>query len=477
MNDDSYFDPEPAAEPPMEQPRAVSAPPVHNSRSGAPITPKPEKPKLSVQEPSGNARPLPAEEQQEIAQLLESLGGPTAGRVKLSLRRHEKGRGWRSLPPLEIEPWQFTDGGFDLEETVGQQYGDGRFAWILRYRGRFLRRGDLNVVGYGEVDLDEIETTDAPAPVDLSDVVSRLKTEILGELKPLVQNREGDNTRMLHETMLRLIETKLNREPVQAPRPQGPDPIVASLITAMSAQTTSFMQLMAQQGSAKTDAGSLLRDSMGAMRELIETTRSMVVPVQQPNPVYEYELEDEEEPETESPVTPAAPQASLTESLISDFGEMFRGTAKRMMGTALAASEEKVTSKIADSPTVGNPAEPAIAPPQPATPVPPAASPSQGATIIAIIDAVDQCIARKLPAERLAAGLIEDLPRPLIENFATITPVVLSEMVKQMGHPEAALRFQRPEYSTFLTEVIALLRQKIGLPPAPSPSTPAVAQS
>ncbi len=478
MNDESYFDPEPVAEPLIEQPHTAVNSPAQHPRPTAPTPPRAEKPKPPAQEPSGNARPLPAEEQHEIAQLLESLGGPTAGRVKLSLRRHEKGRGWRSLPPLEIEPWQFTDGGFDLEETVGQQYGDGRFAWILRYRGRFLRRGDLNVVGYGEVDLDEIETPDAPAPVDLSDVVSRLKTEILGELKPLVQNREGDNTRMLHETMLRLIETKLNREPAQAPRPQGPDPIIASLISAMSAQTTSFMQLMAQQGSAKTDAGSLLRDSMGAMRELIETTRSMVVPVQQPNPVYEYEPEDDEEPEAESPVIPATPQASLTESLISDFGEMFRGTAKRMMGTALAASEEKVTSKLGDAPVVGNPAEPAVAPTQPATPIAPAASPSQGATITAIIDAVDQCIARKLPAERLAAGLIEDLPRPLIENFATITPPVLAEMVKQMGHPEAALRFQRPEYVAFLTEVIALLRQKIGLPPvaatsagpAPSPA-------
>jgi len=471
MNDESYFDSEPAAEPLIEQPRAAISPPAQHPRTSAPIPPRAEKPKPPAQEPSGNARPLPAEEQQEIAQLLESLGGPTAGRVKLSLRRHEKGRGWRSLPPLEIEPWQFTDGGFDLEETVGQQYGDGRFAWILRYRGRFLRRGDLNVAGYGEVELDEIETPESPAPVDLSDVVGRLKAEILGELKPLMQNREDGNTRMLHETMLRLIETKLSREPVQPVRPQGPDPVVASLITALSAQTTNFMQLMAQQSGAKTDAGSLLRDSMGAMRELIEATRSMVVPVQQPNPVYEYEPEEDEEPEIPLTATSSVPKPTLAESLLSDFGEMFRGTAKRVMGTALAASEDKVTSKLGDAPVVGNPAEAAPAPAQ--SPVPAASSaPSQETTITAIIEAVDQCIARKLPAQRLADGISQELPRPLIENLATITPPVLAEMVKQMGHPEAAVRFQRPEYVAFLTEVIVLLRQKIGLPPVTAASAP-----
>lgn len=488
MNDELFYDhPEPPASP-SQTPVTPQTPAQSHPQQAAPA-PRADKPapKSPYREPSGNARPLPAEEQQEIVQLLESIGGPTAGRVKLSLRRHEKGHGWRSLPPLEIEPWQFTDGGFDLEETVGQQYGDGKFAWILRYRGRFLRRGDLNVVGYGDVELEELETPESPAPVDLSDVVSRLKAEILGELKPLMQNRETDSTRMMHETMLRLIESKLSREPAPAPKPQGTDPIVASLITAMSAQTTSFMQLMAQQnGGGKSDTGSVLREAMGMVKDLLETTRSMVPPVQQANPVYEYEPEDEL-PEEPPATSPAAPQPSPAGSLWSEFGGMFEGTAKRILGTVLSTSEDKVTSKIAGTPTVGNPADVASASPQP--PAAPPAAPAASAVFGEIIDAVDQCVSRKLPAERLATGLMENLPRPMIENLATVSPPVIAEMVKQMGQPEAAARFQRPDYVAFLSEVISLLRQKIGLPPVtqsamPSgsqppgqPGTPPVAQS
>ncbi len=464
MNDDIF---EPLI--PSESP--VAAPEPTPPRPYAPAKPQRPAEKPKPPEPSGNARPLPAEEQQEIAQLLESLGGPTAGRVKLSLRRHEKGRGWRSLPPLEIEPWQFTDGGFDLEEAVGQQYGDGKFAWILRYRGRFLRRGDLNVVGYGEVEMEDIEPPEAPQPVDVSDVVTRLKAEILGELKPLMQNREDGSTRLLHETMLRLIETKMNREPPPAPKPQGPDPIIASLITAMSAQTTSFMQLMAQQGGGKTDAGSVMRDTMGMVKELIETTRAMVPPVQQVNPVYAYEPEEDDDIPEDSASTGPAVKPSLTESLLADVGEMFRGSARRMLGTALATGEEKLGSTL--SPALGGQPAPAPQPASaPVTPAPVAAA-SQSSVIGEIIEAVDQSIARKLPAERLVAAICENLPRPIIENLATITPQVFGEMLNQMGHPEASVRFQRPEYGQFLSDVIAALRKKIGLSaPAENPTPP-----
>ncbi len=468
MNDDIF---EPLI--PSESP--VAAPEPTPPRPYAPAKPQRPAEKPKPPEPSGNARPLPAEEQQEIAQLLESLGGPTAGRVKLSLRRHEKGRGWRSLPPLEIEPWQFTDGGFDLEEAVGQQYGDGKFAWILRYRGRFLRRGDLNVVGYGEVEMEDIEPPEAPAPVDLSDVVTRLKAEILGELKPLVQNRESDSTRLMYETMLRLIESKLNREPPPAPKPQGPDPIIASLITAMSAQTTSFMQLMAQQnGGGKTDASVLIRESMGAMREMLETAKSFSNPVYpyppQIEPAYEADEEDEAAA-TGMTGTETGPRPSLADSLLADFGELFRGSAKRMMGTALATSEEKMSSTL--SPALGGQAAPALQPASaPVIPAPASASVTSQSNVIGeIIEAVDQSITRKLPAERLVSAICENLPRPIVENLATITPPVFGELLNQMGHPEASVRFQRPEYVQFLTEVIALLRKKIGLTaPAENPS-------
>src|SRR3990172_3263323 len=156
------------------------SPPVSPAPSPPPrVEPEAPKPHVAPEKAEkGSRKGLLPEEAQTLSEIIDALGGATAGRLKLCVQKNVRGQGWKSLRSIQIEEWMISD-GLDVSEVVGEAYGDGFYRWQLRYAGKFLRKGDCHLEGYTEVKDDALppldEEDDEVQPVDLSQAFSRLR--------------------------------------------------------------------------------------------------------------------------------------------------------------------------------------------------------------------------------------------------------------------------------------------------------------
>ncbi|MCB0221958.1 MAG: hypothetical protein KDH09_19830, partial [Chrysiogenetes bacterium] len=190
----------PRPEPVDAEPRRVEVEPAR--AEPVPATEKPSR------------KSLLAEEAQTLSEIIASLGGATAGRLKLCVQRNTRGIGWKSLRAIQIEEWMI-EGGLDVPEVVGEAYGDGFYRWQLRYAGRFLRKGDCHLEGYEHVRDDAIPPPDSEdmPQVDLVQLLEQLRKEMRGEIRaatvvPQTLSGQGDQLKAVMEPLMRFLESK-----------------------------------------------------------------------------------------------------------------------------------------------------------------------------------------------------------------------------------------------------------------------------
>lgn len=438
------------SEPALLQPRRADAEP-----------PKPERPPVTEK---ASRKSLLAEEAQTLSEIIASLGGATAGRLKLCVQRNVRGVGWKSLRAVQIEEWMI-DNGLDVSEVVGEAYGDGFYRWQLRYAGRFLRKGDCHLEGYEHVRDDAIPPPDDEdvQQLDLGQVLEQLRREVREEIRaasaaPQTLSGQGDQLKAVMEPLMRFLESKF---PGQPTKPQGPDPTVTALIGMMAQQTNTFMQVMAQgMTHAPAAAQPTLTENVRVLKEIMEVAKGLTAPQFMP---YEEAFEDAApELPAPSPDQPAQPQGN---PIMEQLGKTVNGAVNRLLTNLVQVGEEKLAEQV--SQMAGAQQAPAQSAAQTAQNnlAQTAESPAAGnATqeIEVLCDALGHCITHQIPPERLAKELASSYPPETLQQLTVegITAAQIADGLAVMGKPELAQKLREPAYAAYLENLLKALRER-----------------
>ena len=405
---------------------------------------------------------LLAEEAQTLSEIIASLGGATAGRLKLCVQRNTRGIGWKSLRAIQIEEWMI-EGGLDVPEVVGEAYGDGFYRWQLRYAGRFLRKGDCHLEGYEHVRDDAIpppDSEDVPQ-VDLVQLLDQLRKEMRDEIRaatavPQTLPGQGDQLKAVMEPLMRFLESKF---PGQPTKPQGADPTVTALISMMAQQTNTFMQVMAQgMTHAPVAASPTLTENVHVLKEIMEVARGLSAPQFIP---YEEESFEDAAPELPipSPEQSAQPQGN---PIMEQFGKSVTGAVNRLLTNLVQVGEEKLAEQVTQMAGAQQASAQATqtAPAQTAESASSATDPTQEVEILC--DALEHCITHQIPPERLARELVSTYPPETLQQLTAegIDAQQLADGLAIMGKPELAQKLREPAYAEYLEKLIGALRER-----------------
>lgn len=407
---------------------------------------------------------LLAEEAQTLSEIIASLGGATAGRLKLCVQRNTRGIGWKSLRAIQIEEWMI-DNGLDVPEVVGDAYGDGFYRWQLRYAGRFLRKGDCHLEGYEHVRDDAIpppDSEDVPQ-VDLVQLLEQLRKEMRDEIRaatatPQTLSGQGDQLKAVMEPLMRFLESKF---PGQPTKPQGADPTVTALISMMAQQTNTFMQVMAQgMAHAPAAAQPTLTENVHVLKEIMEVARGLSAPQFAPYEDAE-DTYDDAIPELLAPLQeqPAAPQGN---PIMDQLGKSVSAAANRLLTNLVQVGEERLTEQVTQMAGAqqGSSQAAQTAPAQTADSASSAADPAQEIEILC--DALEHCITHQIPPERLARELASTYPLETLQQLTAegIDAQQLADGLAIMGKPELAQKLREPAYAGYLEKLIEALRER-----------------
>ena len=418
------------------------------SRGSEPEAPRPE-PASVTEKPSRKS--LLAQEAQTLSEIIASLGGATAGRLKLCVQRNVRGIGWKSLRAIQIEEWMIEN-GLDVPEVVGEAYGDGFYRWQLRYAGRFLRKGDCHLEGYEHVRDDAIPPPDDEElpQLDLTVVLEQFRKEVREEIRaaspaPQALSGQGDQLKAVMEPLMRFLESKF---PGQPTRPQGPDPTVTALISMMAQQTNTFMQVMAQGMTHAPAASPTLTENVRVIKEIMEVARGLSTPQFVP---YE-EAPFEETPEFSMP---PAEQPAQGSPILDQLGKSVTAAANRLLTNLVQAGEEKLSKEVtqmvaqAGSPEASDTV---------------ALAPERIAEYEALFAVLDGCVQQGIPPETVARSLAESLPPDALRQLAAegMSAERLTEISALLGKPEITQKLRQPAFQAYLTRLIELFRAHPG---------------
>ncbi len=407
-------------------------------------------PAPASEKPSRKGGLLP-EEAQTLSEIIASLGGATAGRLKLCVQRNVRGVGWKSLRAVQIEEWMI-EGGLDVTEVVGEAYGDGFYRWQLRYAGKFLRKGDCHLEGYDEVRDDAVPPPDNEdvQPVDVMQALVQLRKEIKDEMKaaaPQALSGQGDQLKAVMDPLMRFLESKF---PGQPQRPQGPDPTVTALIGMMAQQTNTFMQVMAQgMGQHPGGAQATLKDNVGALKEIIEVARTLTAPQG-----FSYDMGlDETAAELPATEQPPAPQGN---PILDQLGKTATGALNRLLSNLIQVGEEKLAGQVSQMAASQGGASVPPAPSAPATNL----TPENVQEYEGLFNVLEACVAQNIPVEKIVRDLAENLPAETLRQLASdgMSAAKLTELSALLGKPGITEKLQQPAFQSYLTRLIEIFR-------------------
>ncbi len=388
------------------------------------------------------------EEAQTLSEIIDALGGVTAGRLKLCVQKNVRGQGWKSLRSVQIEEWMITD-GLDVPEVVGEAYGDGFYRWQLRYAGKFLRKGDCNLEGYAEVKDGALpppdDKDDEIESMDLSGAFAQLKNELREDMKALLQPQsgQGDQLKAVMDPLMRFLEAKF---PGQPQRPQGPDPTVTALIGMMAQQTSTFMQVMAQgMGHQSGAAQATLMDNVGVLKEILEVARTLTAPQ-----AFPYDMgPDEAASDLPAIEPPTVPQGN---PIFDQLGKSVTAAASRLLTNLVQVGEEKLAGQV--SQMAASQESTPIAP----SPPPPAAglTPESVQEYEGFFNVLEGCIAQKVPVEKVAHELAANLPAETLHQLAApgMSAAKVADLSQLLGKPEITEKLRRLPFQGYLDRLI-----------------------
>lgn len=430
------------------------SPALTHPRNAEPEPPKLESASIAEKPPRKN---LLAEEAQTLSEIIASLGGATAGRLKLCVQRNVRGIGWKSLRAIQIEEWMIEN-GLDVPEVVGEAYGDGFYRWQLRYAGRFLRKGDCHLEGYEHVRDDAIPPPDDEElpQLDLIAVLEQFRKEVRDEIRaanaaPQALSGQGDQLKAVMEPLMRFLESKF---PGQPTRPQGPDPTVTALISMMAQQTNTFMQVMAQgMNHAPAVAQPTLTENVRVLKEIMEVARGLSTPQFVP---YDEDF-DEAAPEFSVPASeqPAPPQGN---PIMEQLGKSVTSAANRLLTNLVQVGEEKLTEQVTQMMTESR----AVAVSDGSETVA-ALSPESIQEYEALFAAMETCIQRGIPVETVAQNMAESLPPETLQQLTAegVSAERIAEVSVLLGKPGITQKMRQPVFANYLNRLIDSFRAQL----------------
>lgn len=409
---------------------------------------------------------LTPEDEEALGRIAESIGGGTAGRISLRLRRFRRGEGWKSIRAIPLERWMFEN-GFDLEATVGEHYGDGYYQWEIRIGGRYFKAGAIDIETYGEFrgyDGEAPPPEPAAAPTDLSGLLGQMKSEILGELRQAPSPDIAGAVRSALEPVVRMLEM---REKAPA------DTATPAVLSLMSQQNQTLLGLVSKALEApktrpetQTNPLEYLKSSASALSEIYKGARELAASAQQPPVIYE--MEEDEFPSgsavengTEEPLQP--PATGLVEKL----SRVFSSATERFAENMVQLGEEKLTASLAgtrngetpqagpDTSRVAGPA--AIPATLPAPPGNPPDGDDPDKLLEQLVRLIETCVEKKVSIREFETGVLGALPAGTTDSLKGYTAAELTGAGRLIGRPDLTSRLSVPAVQAYLGEIVSLI--------------------
>lgn len=398
------------------------------------------------------ASPLTPEDEEALRKIAESLGGSTGGKLSLRLRRFRRGEGLKSIRAIALERWMFED-GFDLEKVIGEHYGDGKYHWEIRNSGKYFKCGVCDIETYGTFTGDDEVEAQVPqpapeiAPIDLSGLVSQLKSDLLSELRPKeVAQPSVDIAGMVRsalEPVIRVLETKATEK--------TSDPSIAAVLGLLSQQNQTLMSLVGKaletpRANPAPVAGADPIDSFGKLLDIARQLQPSVFPIPALGGNGDGDDPDDDGDDYEEPAGEPEPPKSFGQRL----ADTVAGSFGRLTEQFVLSNEKTLSGALSGAP--------ATAQSSPVIEAPAATTPSPVQAVEALISGVEQFVREKRPVGEFLATLTAGTSPEFMSTVKQLSVDQIVSFGASIGRPDLSERFRQPDVLKYLGDALVALK-------------------
>ncbi len=401
--------------------------------------------------PSFPARNSPAgnrNDDETIADLLDSLNIDDAQTVKVAVMRQSPSGRYVSLPAIEITP-DMREEGLQLDQLIGHQFRKaGQYKWRLLVSGKY-RKGGSFLIG------QEFEEADAPlddeafaetrhhnpppaAAMPVQDLAAAIATAVTTAIAPLIQAAAKPPAPGLDlGNLIREIKDSANAQ-------------VQLVQSTMQSQQALMMKLI--EGKATAPAQPVSPPSLAQQltdladaSDALDRIRGRSGSDLDPGDDDDDDIEDDDD--RGALFDPPARETTLTERVI----EKGSAAVERALDTLLEQGEQKLAKGLSE--------------PSPSPAVPGAGQIASSAASISLIDQAEELIStfeqlaeHNVPYAHIRANIIARLSPEQQKQLQALQPDFLSAALETSGRSDLAKRVQNPKLKKYLEKIQTEMR-------------------